>query len=264
MSEPVQAARELAALAASTAASAERERRLAPELVAGMREAGLFRLCVPSAAGGLEAHPQVLVDTIEELAAGDAAAGWCVAVSATAGMLGAWLDPAVAQEVYGPPANVVGGVFAPMGKAERTKGGYTVSGRWPFCSNVENCDWLMGGAIVDGDLRLMLFPRADVEVLDTWHVSGLRATGSHDMTVSELFVREEFSASLVSEPPRDAAPLYAFPPFATLALSIAAVALGTARAAIADLTALATAKRPSQSRRSLAERQHTQEQVAKA
>lgn len=264
MSDPLSAARELSPLAASTAAHAETDRRLDATLVEGMREAGLFRLCVPRAAGGLEAHPQVLVDCIEELAAGDAAAGWCVAVSATAGMLAAWLDPAAAREVYGPPGNIVGGVFAPAGTATPRDGGHEVSGRWQFCSNAENCDWLMGGCPDDGGVRLFLFPRESVQIHDTWHVSGLRATGSHDIEVSGVTVPTGLSASLGSERPHEEGPLYAFPPFATLALSIAAVAIGTARGAVADLVELAGAKRPAMSTRSLATRAHTQSSVARS
>ncbi len=89
---------------------------------------------------------------------------------------------------------VVVGVFAPRGRAERSADGFRVSGRWPFASGVQHCDWAMGGCVVqsDGepellpngmpDVRLMLMPAASLEVLDTWSVAGLRGTGSHDMS----------------------------------------------------------------------------------
>ena len=85
--DPVAAARALAPLAAEHAAEGERARRLSAPVVAALAEAGLFRLCVPQAAGGLEAHPGVLVAAAEALATGDAAAGWCVAIGATSGLL---------------------------------------------------------------------------------------------------------------------------------------------------------------------------------
>jgi indole-3-acetate monooxygenase len=197
-------------------------------------------------------------------------------VCATAGMLAAYLEPAAARAVYGEPSGVVGGVFAPMGRADADGDVLSVGGRWRFCSNVANCDWLMGGCVVaDGgaprllesgrpDIRLVLMPAADVEVIDTWTVSGLRATGSHDIAVEGLAVPATRSASLITDPPHERGPLYAFPPFGLLAAAIAAVALGIGRGALDDLAELAGAKTPTLSTRKLAERAATQSQLARA
>ncbi len=278
MPDAIERARSLAPRAAELAATGERERRLPAELSDLIRDAGLYRLCVPASLGGEEVRAAELIGAVEALSEGDAAAGWCVAVSATAGMLAAYLDPGDAEEVYGSAGSVAGGVFAPTGKAIAGADGepLSVSGRWRFCSNVANCDWLMGGCLVlDGDsprklaggrpdIRLVLFPAADAEVIDTWHVSGLRATGSHDIAVASLSVPVGRSASLLSERPREPGPLYAFPPFGLLAASIAGVALGTARAALGDIAELAGVKTPTLSSRKLAERAETQSSFARA
>src|SRR4051794_5797793 len=194
-SAAIEAARELAPMARELAPEAERARRLPAGLSRRLADAGLYRLCVPESLGGGEAEPAELLGVVEALAEGDAAAGWCVAVCATAGMLGAYLDPDQAATVYADPAGVVGGVFAPSGRAVAEGESLVISGRWRFCSNVDNCDWLMGGCVVfDGDeprlldggrpdIRLALMPADSVAVIDTWSVSGLRATGSHDITV---------------------------------------------------------------------------------
>jgi len=276
MTSPLEAARELAPRAAALAPEAESARRVPASLSRKLAAAGLYRLCVPGSLGGGEAPPQELLAVVEELARGDAAAGWCVAVCATAGMLAAYLEPDAANEVFADPAGVVGGVFAPMGRAATADDGLTVSGRWRFCSNVDNCDWLMGGCVVlDGeqprllesgrpDIRLVLMPAPSVEVIDTWSVSGLRATGSHDIAVDGLGVPLARSASLLTDPPRERGPLYAFPPFGLLAASIAAVGLGIARGALDDLAELAGVKTPTLSTRKLAERAATQSGVARA
>ena len=272
----VEAARDLAPRAAQLAAQAERDRRLPAELSADLAAAGLYRLCVPEAIGGAEAQPLELLEAVEALAEGDAATGWCVAVCATAGMLAAYLDRDAALEVFGDPASVAGGVFAPSGSAMPRGEELTVSGRWRFASNIENCDWLMGGCVViddgaprmlaDGrpEIELALFRSEAVEIIDTWSVSGLRATGSHDMAVEELAVPASRTASLISDRPRADGPLYAFPPFGLLATSIAAVTLGIARGALADLADLAGAKTPTLSARKLAERPAAQAGAARA
>jgi alkylation response protein AidB-like acyl-CoA dehydrogenase len=114
------------------------------------------------------------------------------------------------------------------------------------------------------DIRLVLFPATEAEVIDTWSVSGLRGTGSHDMEVHEVRVPEERTTSLLTDAPIERGPLYAFPIFGLLALSIAGVALGIARAAIDEFGRLAGGKTPTLSARRLAERQATQATVARS
>jgi alkylation response protein AidB-like acyl-CoA dehydrogenase len=127
----------------------------------------------------------------------------------------------------------------------------------------------MGGCTVPGaggrpDARLLLFPAGDVRILDTWQVAGLAGTGSHDIEVRDLFVPAELSASLISDPPREPGPLYAFPVFGLLAVGIASVALGIGRRAVEEITALAGEKTPVFGTRRLAERPPAQAQVAEA
>ncbi len=101
-------------------------------------------------------------------------------------------------------------------------------------------------------------------MIDTWRVSGLRGTGSHDIAAAGIELPVGRSASLISDRPRERGPLYAFPPFGLLAASIAAVALGIARGALDDIGGLAGAKVPTLSTRKLAERAATQQGVARA
>ena len=138
-----------AALAAAHAEHGERERGLAPEVVDALRAGDLFRLCVPKALGGAEAPPLALVEAVETLAQADASAGWCLAVTATSGLVSAYLDEEAAREVYGTAGVAVGGVFAPRGRAVAVAGELEVSGRWSFASGSTFCDWLMGGCVTE-------------------------------------------------------------------------------------------------------------------
>jgi alkylation response protein AidB-like acyl-CoA dehydrogenase len=254
----------------------EAARTLPADVVDSLARAGLLRLCVPRSLGGPELHPAQLLRAIEALSAGDASAGWCAMIASTSSVLAAYLAPDAARLVYGPEDAVSGGVFAPRGVAKRVAGGFRVSGRWAFASGCSHCGWLMGGCFVEGesgretaapgvpDIRLLLFPREEAKILDTWDVVGLSGTGSHDIEVRDLFVPAGRDVSLLADRPRERGALYAFPVFGLLALGGAAVGLGVARRALEELSALATEKTPALGRRRLAERALTQARVAEA
>jgi indole-3-acetate monooxygenase len=263
------AAEELSALARELAPATEANRRLPDELLSGLRASGLLRAGAPASAGAPEAPPAVTLRCAEAVARGDASAGWCVSIAATSSLLAGWLAPEGVAEVFGDPENVAAGVWAPRGSARRVDGGYRVSGRWAFCSGIMHSDYLFGGCMVEDEdggsptPRVLGFQASELEIVDTWHTSGLRGTGSHDAVADDVFVPESRSLWLLDPPTSDAA-LYRFPIFAFLALSISAAALGNARGAIEDLGELAAGKVGQGSSRTLAQRPATWTVVAEA
>ncbi len=260
---------------APLATQIEKDRRLPPAAVEALVRAGVFKLLVPRTFGGAQAHPATMVAVIEQIARADGSAAWCTMVGATSGLMSMHLDETVAREVYGPEDAVTCGVFAPMGRAVPTDGGYRVSGRWPFASGCEHSKWRMGGAIVMGeggpaellpngapDVRSMLFRADESRIHDTWDTSGLRGTGSHDMEVSDVFVPRERTFSLLTGTSTHAH--YTLPFFGVLASGVAAVGLGIARAAVDAFVDMAKSKTPPGSKRTLAHRDLIQMDVAKA
>jgi alkylation response protein AidB-like acyl-CoA dehydrogenase len=264
-----QAAVESSELAATHARATEAQRSLAPELLAKLRDSGLLRTGVAREIGGPEASPATILETAETVARGDASAGWCVSIATTSSLLGAYLPRKGAEEVFGDPASVASGVWAPRGKGYPAEGGVVVSGRWSFCSGITHADWLFAGFVLETEgappaLRVAAIPKAELEILDTWHTGGLRGTGSHDTVATEVFVPDHRVMSVVDGPPGNAEPLYRFPLFGFFALSIAVAALGNARGAIGDLLELASRRKPVGSGRTLAERARTHEVVAQS
>lgn len=255
-------AEDLGSLARENAPAIETDRRLPDDLVRRLRASGLLRAGAPSGVGALEAPPAVTLRCAETVARGDASAGWCVSIAATSSLLGGWLPEAGLVEVFGDPDKVAAGVWAPRGAARRVDGGYRVSGRWAFCSGITHSDYLFGGCMVEDrgggppTPRVLGIPVEELEVLDTWHTSGLAGTGSHDTVADDVFVPERRSLWLL-EPPTSDAPLYRFPIFAFFALSIAAAALGNARGAVEDFKELAAGKVGMGSSRTLAQRPAT-------
>ncbi len=254
----------------------ETARRMPEDLAHRMAQAGMFRLLVPNRYGGAQVHPQRFFDALVDTARHDGAAGWCQMIGATTGLLAASLPERWAETIYGENPNAITtGVTAPLGRAEPVDGGYRVTGRWPFGSGCQVSDWICGGCFVieDGKPRqsahgmpesvLVLFPADEVTVHDTWHTSGLCGTGSHDIEVRDGFAPEGRWTVLGGRPRVDA-PLYRFPTLGLLALGVSAVAIGIAQHAIDAFVELATAKVPTGSRRTLAERTGTQKDLARA
>lgn len=263
------AVRDLTPEIVAAAAGAERERRMPLPLADRFSAAGLFRMSVPEAYGGSRAELSTQLEVIEEVSRADGSAGWCVMIASTTSVLAGHLDESVLQALFGyDPRASACGVYAPKGRAQKVDGGYRVTGRWGFASGCEHSAWRLGGALVaDGEkpqMRLMIFRAEDTEIHDTWHVSGLRGTGSHDIEVRDVFVPQSWSVDPRLGTPRHDGLLYRIPLFGFLAAEVSAVALGIARASLDAFVELATKKVPMGARRTLAERGTVQALLAEA
>ena len=225
----------------SEATRIEEARRLPADVVDALKCAGAFRICMPRIWGGPELTSPQQVEVIAELAKGDASAAWCVMIGCDVGLYSAWLDPDVAHAMYPRLDMVQAGWVYPIGKAERVAGGYRVSGEWMFGSGCQHSDWMAGGCWVHEngtqtpEWRLMLAPRDEWEILDTWFTTGLRGTGSTDYRCRDLFVPAERSFSFF-EPPKREGTLYRG--HEALLRKMAGIPLGVGRAAIDDAIAL--------------------------
>lgn len=272
----IETARSFAPELADRAAAIEQARAVPQDLADRLAAAGLYGLCVPESLGGAQAHPLIFLKVIETLSAADASTGWCVNIGATSGLVAAYLEPEAARAIFA-PGTIVAGVFAPMGKAVREGGdSYRVSGRWNWGSGSLNAQWIMGGSMVMGDdgkpervgrvpnSRMMIVPRSEVEIADSWQVMGLNGTGSNQFAITGALVPHARSVALATDAPREAGALYAFPAFGLLAIGIAAVALGIGQGALDEFVTLAGAKTPQYSSRSLANRPQAQLRFAEA
>ncbi|HXR87011.1 MAG TPA: acyl-CoA dehydrogenase family protein [Stellaceae bacterium] len=179
-------------------AETERERRIPHRLIDEMREVGLFRALQPKRWGGYETDVGTYYEIEMALAEGDMSAGWVYGVVGVTQWVMALLEDRAAQDVWGKDTNTLVGLsLAPAGKITPVDGGFRISGRWPFASGCLYCDWALLGAFVppakpraDGmpEWRMYLVPKSDYEILDTWHTSGLRGTGSNDIVIKDAFV----------------------------------------------------------------------------
>lgn len=185
------------------AAAAERERRLAPQVVDALRWSGVFRMAMPAAWGGPEIDVCRQVEIIETLSRADASAGWCAMIGSESGFFASYVQESAARSLFPSLDTIVAGFQGPSGTLEVCDGGYRLSGRWSFGSGATHADVILGGATVTEngeprltngrpDHRVAMLPATRWQVLDTWDPDGLAGSGSHDYTIADAFVPEEY------------------------------------------------------------------------
>lgn len=253
----------------------EQARRLPRDLADDLRRTGLFSLTVPRALGGVEATPLDVMRLIETIATADGSTGWCAMVGIGNNVVAGYMPEDGAREVFADPAAPSAGLAAPAGQAVRADGGLRVSGRWAFASGITHSDWVWAGCLMmeNGGPRMtphgpeivhVCLPVADVTLDDTWHVSGLRGTGSVDVSVKGTFVPERRVFVLLDSSSHRREPLFQMPPLGLFVYQLAAVGLGIARAALDELREALETKVPTLYTAPAAERPLAQAGYARA
>jgi alkylation response protein AidB-like acyl-CoA dehydrogenase len=255
---PLTAARELAPTIRACADVIEAERELPRPLFEALADAGMFHLALPRSLGGAELDLPAYVRVIEELGRADASTAWTVNQGAIFATYAARMPHAAARAIWlDTPRSVVANTPSATAPATVVPGGYQVSGRQGFSTGCRHASWLAAHAqvIEDGrprtlasgqpEARYLFVPVSEGELLDTWHVRGLRGTGTHHFSVSDVFVPEERTVLAEAPVPLvESGPLYRIPRTLLFASGDAAVALGVGRAALEAFVDLAGAKTP--------------------
>jgi len=228
--------------------------QILPAMVDRFHSAGLFRIVQPRRVGGHELDATIFFDVCAELAKGCASSSWVLGNIASHHLMLAHWPERAQDEVWGPSADTLIGssyVF-PSGRAERVEGGYLLTGKWPFSSGIDPCQWVQLGAMLVGpagsapERRYFLLPRQDYTVLDTWKVAGLQGTGSKDVSAQGAFVPEYRTVAYsdlveCTSPGLQANPqaLFRFPFWAAGGYVLIATLYGAALGALEQFTARA-------------------------
>ena len=247
--------REMAPAISARAAEIEAGRRMPLDLVEALKAIGVFRIFVPRSHGGLELDLPAALEIIEALGRIDGSVGWTAMISGGCDLYASLLSPESYEQVYrkGPDV-IIAGSAQPAGTADAAAGGWRVNGRWPFASGCQHADWIFGFCIMTEDgkplagedgaplVRGFLLPARDWRIEDTWHVAGLKGTGSHHFALSDTLVPATNFFDLATGVPCLPGPLYqAVPQF--LPLLHATLEVGVAEGALDDLIALAATGR---------------------
>jgi indole-3-acetate monooxygenase len=277
-STPLEVARGLAPRIRKRAAEIEAARQLPTDLVMDIANARLFRVALPEAEGGLGADIVTTLQVIEEISRADGSTGWCLAMGINTLRQSAQFGPDVRRQIFfSDPIGISAGSANPRGRAVAVPGGYRVTGHWFFASGCMHSSALHGACkVFDGDkprlrpngdheVRMAYFyPKSVARIVDTWNVSGLRGTGSHDIEVNDLFVPDERTFSALDLRARVTGPMNRMHGFDLAGCGFCCVGLGVARAAIDEFVELAQVKVPRSSSELLRDRAIVQARIGEA
>jgi len=281
---PVRAAAALQSVIRGYREELEREQRLPKALVEQFHAAGFYSLVIPRELGGLQADPLTYVRVVELLAEAGGSVGWNLANNSIGQLVTLGLPDEGVHEIYAHGADTVIAGTAVMGggRAVPVDGGYRVTGRWPFGTGCQESAWMLGSfQILDGDQPRRspdgasvywrgVFKRSEAQIVEgSWEVAGLRATGSFDWTVDDVFLPERRTMVHAGVPldnqwKRWPGISYALPAQAWVGPHHSAVITGIARAGIDALIELAGEKTPRGRTGRLCENPQVQDAVGRA
>ncbi len=249
----------------------EAARRVPRKIIEKLRRAGVFSMTVLEAHGGSERDVLDTMAVIEALSHADAAVGWCAMIYLTTATATYSLPPDWVGTVLGAgsPCAIIAGSAQPNGRARRVDGGLQVSGHWSWGSGVHHCDYICGGALIEGESKgakphILFFQPEQLTLYDNWNPSGLKGTGSVDFSADNAFVPEGHWTVLGGSPRQSSRLLARLPYFGMFASCVACVPLGIARRAIDDFCELALTRVPTGGKRALFESSIVQLDVGRA
>ena len=206
-------AKNVAVAADRHADEGDREGRLSQPVVDALHEERLFGMWVPhTVAGGSELDVLSSVRVIETVSHGDPSAGWVLMAAALAvGTGAAYLErDAVDQLFGGDRLPVIAGQGTRPGTAVPAPGGFRLSGSWSFASGIKHATHIHTLGLIAGtnEPRIFVLPVGNATLIDNWDVLGLRATGSIDYRIDDVFVPEAYTHFAVTETPKQGGDLY--------------------------------------------------------
>lgn len=242
--ELLAAAADLVPLLSMNAIRSEAERRVPEENIHALRDAGMFRLMQPVRHGGFEVSFRTKLAIMRELGRGDGATAWVTSLMSGAAWFAGMCGDDVQDEIWGKDRGaLIAGVIATTGSLERVADGFRLSGRWTYCSGSWHAQWIFLGVTAmdedrpDGQPGLAFVPASELTIEDTWHVVGMRGTGSNTVVAENVFVPSHrfvpISVLVSGEPPisPNRGPVYRVPFASAASTDFLGPQLGMARAA---------------------------------
>jgi alkylation response protein AidB-like acyl-CoA dehydrogenase len=247
-----------------------------PDAIArAFAEANVYRLLLPSEFGGEDIDPITYYDLVEEVSSYDGSVGWNYSIGSSTPIILGDLSAARLHQIFASSDCCIAASASPPGRAIEVDGGYRVTGRFAWASGIHQAQWVGANCFVfDGDKMRksaagtpvafgFLMPKQDCKVLDTWHVLGMRGTGSTEFEVSGAFVPKDMAIRFFGAESQYPYPIFHLPP-TYFGYNHVSVMNGIARSALDGLKALASTKITAMAGTNLRDEPQAQYAVAKA
>ena len=193
--ELVARARELKPLLSKNGPLGETDRRVIEESIEAAHTAGFFKICTPKRYGGWEMNTRAMLDVSSAVAEADGGTAWVVNLNNICCWLASLFPVKAQDEIFGPDPDVrISGVLNPTATTTKVDGGYRVTGQWHYNSGGWHSQWaVLGMPIVNEagepiDQGLAMIPMAELELVDTWFVAGMKSSGSISLKANDVFV----------------------------------------------------------------------------
>lgn len=195
--------RELRPMLQEQAPLGEKLRAPTEQADAALRELDMYNLLTPTRWGGAGLSTSGLARVQMEMAKCDPSLSWVVQILNGTTWVATLTSDALQESLFGAGPAPVCGAYNPPGKAVKVDGGYRVTGSWPYSSGSRQAQWYQGGCIIDDNggpivpgINMAYIPMSEVEIVDSWYVTGMQGTGSDTVIAKDVFIADHMMVTM--------------------------------------------------------------------
>lgn len=195
--------KELRPMLQENAPEGEKLRRPTDAADKALRELGMYYLLTPTRWGGLGVSTTGFAKIQMQLGKCDPSLSWVVQIINGTTMIATLTSDALQEGLFGNGPTTVCGAYNPPGKAKKVDGGYIVNGAWPYSSGSRQAVWYQGGCMIDDSdgpvvpgINMAYLPMSELEIVDTWYVTGMQGTGSDTAVAKDVFIPDHMMVTM--------------------------------------------------------------------
>lgn len=192
----IESAKKIGMLAESEKLIADEKNTVSENIINLIKEEEINRLIMPKEYGGVQIDFTTFTDMIKTVGFYNLSAAWLTYFYSLHNSWAAYLPKNRRDEIY-QDGGLLADILAPLGKATKVDGGYTLTGTYNFVSGIKHSKWCaVGAVVVDNETpeQIVLVIDTDyVKIIENWNSLGLRGSGSHTLVVEDLFIPNDLS-----------------------------------------------------------------------
>ncbi len=181
----------------------ERLRTPTPTVSRALKDNNLLTLLLPRRWGGAGLSFTDYARVQIELGKGDPSVSWVSQIINGTTWVASLSSDATQEALFGEGPKLICGAYNPPGKARKVDGGYIVNGAWPYTSGSRESYWAQSGVLLeDSDgpvvpgINMVYIPFSQLEMKDTWFMTGMQGTGSDTSIAKDVFVPDHLIVTM--------------------------------------------------------------------